>query len=95
MVFCWVELLFIILGVVGGWIIVFINSFDELIMFIFVVFVGIEILLVKMYNYIVNIIDLLLVLVFMVFIVLILVLMVLLECFYGLDWIFFGKILWF
>ncbi|WP_457817400.1 ABC transporter permease, partial [Staphylococcus aureus] len=75
----------------GGWIIAFINSFDELTMSIFVASAGTETLPVKMYNHIANTIDPLLASVSTVLIVLTLVLMALLERFYGLDRILSGK----
>ncbi|WP_026051861.1 ABC transporter permease [Herbaspirillum rubrisubalbicans] len=90
-VFRRVELPLIIPGVAGGWIIAFINSFDELTMSIFVASAGTETLPVKMYNHIANTIDPLLASVSTVLIVLTLVLMVLLERFYGLDRILSGK----
>ncbi|MCP1574962.1 MULTISPECIES: ABC transporter permease [Herbaspirillum] len=90
-VFRRVELPLIIPGVAGGWIIAFINSFDELTMSIFVASAGTETLPVKMYNHIANTIDPLLASVSTVLIILTLVLMVLLERFYGLDRILSGK----
>jgi len=90
-VFRRVELPLIIPGVAGGWIIAFINSFDELTMSIFVASAGTETLPVKMYNHIANTIDPLLASVSTVLIVLTLVLMALLERFYGLDRILSGK----
>ena len=90
-VFRRVELPLIIPGVAGGWIIAFINSFDELTMSIFVASAGTETLPVKMYNHIANTIDPLLASVSTVLIVLTLVLMALLERFYGLDRLLSGK----
>ncbi|MBB3212447.1 putative spermidine/putrescine transport system permease protein [Herbaspirillum sp. Sphag1AN] len=90
-VFRRIELPLILPGVAGGWIIAFINSFDELTMSIFVASSGTETLPVKMYNHIANTIDPLLASVSAVLIVLTLVLMVLLDRFYGLDRILVGK----
>lgn len=36
MIFCCIMLLMIVFGIMGGWLFVFINSFDELMMLIFV-----------------------------------------------------------
>lgn len=90
-VFRRVELPLIIPGVAGGWIIAFINSFDELTMSIFVASAGTQTLPVKMYNHIANTIDPLLASVSTVLIVLTLVLMIVLDRFYGLDRVLAGK----
>lgn len=90
-VFRRVELPLIVPGVAGGWIIAFINSFDELTMSIFVASAGTQTLPVKMYNHIANTIDPLLASVSTVVIVLTLVLMIVLDRFYGLDRILAGK----
>ncbi|MBG7621723.1 ABC transporter permease [Herbaspirillum sp. AP02] len=90
-VFRRVELPLIIPGVAGGWLIAFINSFDELTMSIFVASAGTETLPVKMYNHIANTIDPLLASISTVLIVLTLILMVVLDRFYGLDRILAGK----
>lgn len=90
-VFRRVELPLIVPGVAGGWLIAFINSFDELTMSIFVASAGTETLPVKMYNHIANTIDPLLASVSTVLIVLTLILMVVLDRFYGLDRILAGK----
>jgi len=90
-VFRRVELPLIVPGVAGGWIIAFINSFDELTMSIFVASAGTETLPVKMYNHIANTIDPLLASVSTVLIVLTVVLMIVLDRFYGLDRILAGK----
>lgn len=90
-VFRRVELPLIIPGVAGGWLIAFINSFDELTMSIFVASAGTQTLPVKMYNHIAHTIDPLLASISTVLIVLTLVLMMLLDRFYGLDRVLVGK----
>ena len=86
-----IELPLIFPGVAGGWLIAFINSFDELTMSIFVASASTETLPVKMYNHIAHTIDPLLASVSTVLIVLTLVLMVALDRFYGLDKVLSGK----
>ena len=56
-VFRRVELPLIVPGVAGGWLIAFINSFDELTMSIFVASASTQTLPVKMYNHIAHTID--------------------------------------
>ena len=90
-VFRRIELPLIVPGVAGGWIIAFINSFDELTMSIFVASAGTQTLPVKMYNHIANTIDPLLASISTVLIVLTLVLMLVLDRFYGLDRVLAGK----
>ena len=90
-VFARIELPLILPGVAGGWLIAFINSFDELTMSIFVASASTETLPVKMYNHIANTIDPLLASVSTVLILLTVVLMVALDRFYGLDRILSGK----
>ncbi len=90
-VFRRIELPLIVPGVAGGWLIAFINSFDELTMSIFVASAGTQTLPVKMYNHIANTIDPLLASISTVMIVLTLVLMIVLDRFYGLDRILSGK----
>jgi putative spermidine/putrescine transport system permease protein len=90
-VFRRIELPLIAPGVTGGWLIAFINSFDELTMSIFVASPGTQTLPVKMYDYIANTIDPLLASISTVLIVLTLVLMVALDRFYGLDRVLAGK----
>jgi putative spermidine/putrescine transport system permease protein len=90
-VFRRIELPLIVPGVAGGWLIAFINSFDELTMSIFVASAGTQTLPVKMYNHIANTIDPLLASVSTVMIVLTLVLMIVLDRFYGLDRVLSGK----
>jgi putative spermidine/putrescine transport system permease protein len=90
-VFRRVELPLIIPGVAGGWLIAFINSFDELTMSIFVASAGTQTLPVKMYNYMANTIDPLLASVSTVLIGLTLVLMIVLDRFYGIDRVLAGK----
>ncbi len=90
-VFRRIELPLIVPGVAGGWLIAFINSFDELTMSIFVASAGTQTLPVKMYNHIANTIDPLLASISSVMIVLTLVLMIALDRYYGLDRILSGK----
>lgn len=90
-VFRRVELPLIVPGVAGGWLIAFINSFDELTMSIFVASASTQTLPVKMYNHIAHTIDPLLASVSTVIIVLTLVLMIVLDRFYGLDRVLAGK----
>ena len=90
-VFRRIELPLIVPGVAGGWLIAFINSFDELTMSIFVASAGTQTLPVKMYNHIANTIDPLLASISTVLIVLTLVLMMVLDHFYGLDRVLAGK----
>jgi putative spermidine/putrescine transport system permease protein len=90
-VFRRIELPLIVPGVAGGWLIAFINSFDELTMSIFVASASTQTLPVKMYNHIANTIDPLLASVSTVLIVLTLVLMMVLDRFYGLDRVLSGK----
>lgn len=90
-VFFRIELPLIAPGVIGGWVIAFINSFDELSMSIFVASARTETLPVKMYNHIANTIDPLLASVSTVLIVLTAVLMIALDRFYGLGKVLEGK----
>lgn len=90
-VFRRIELPLIVPGVAGGWLIAFINSFDELTMSLFVASAGTETLPVKMYNHIANTIDPLLASISTVLIVLTLVLMMILDRCYGLDRVLAGK----
>lgn len=90
-VFFRIELPLIAPGVIGGWVIAFINSFDELSMSIFVASAQTETLPVKMYNHIANTIDPLLASVSTVLIVLTAVLMIALDRFYGLGKVLEGK----
>ena len=90
-VFRRVELPLILPGVAGGWLIAFINSFDELTMSIFVASASTQTLPVKMYNHIANTIDPLLASISTVLIVLTLALMMVLDRFYGLDRVLAGK----
>lgn len=90
-VFRRVELPLIVPGVAGGWLIAFINSFDELTMSIFVASAGTQTLPVKMYNYIANTIDPLVASISTVLIALTLALMMVLDRFYGLDRVLAGK----
>jgi putative spermidine/putrescine transport system permease protein len=90
-VFRRIELPLILPGVAGGWVIAFINSFDELTMSVFVASASTETLPVKMYNHIAHTIDPLLASVSTVLIVMTLVLMVTLDRFYGLDRVLAGK----
>lgn len=90
-VFRRIELPLIVPGVAGGWLIAFINSFDELTMSIFVASAGTQTLPVKMYNHIAHTIDPLLASVSTVMIAITLVLMIVLDRFYGLDRILSGR----
>lgn len=90
-VFRRIELPLIVPGVAGGWLIAFINSFDELTMSIFVASAATQTLPVKMYNHIANTIDPLLASISTVLIVLTLVLMIALDRLYGLDRVLAGK----
>ena len=90
-VFRRIELPLIIPGVAGGWLIAFINSFDELTMSIFVASASTQTLPVKMYNHIAHTIDPLVASVSTVLIALTLVLMMALDRFYGLDRVLSGK----
>jgi putative spermidine/putrescine transport system permease protein len=90
-VFRRVELPLLMPGVAGGWLIAFINSFDELTMSVFVASPATQTLPVKMYHHIVHTIDPLLASISTVLIVLTLVLMLALDRLYGLDRILAGK----
>ena len=90
-VFRRIELPLILPGVAGGWLIAFINSFDELTMSIFVASAATQTLPVKMYNHIAHTIDPLLASISTVLIMLTLVLMLVLDRFYGLDRVLSGK----
>lgn len=90
-VFRRIELPLVLPGVAGGWLIAFINSFDELTMSIFVASAATQTLPVKMYNHIANTIDPLLASISTVLIVITLVLMIVLDRFYGLDRVLSGK----
>jgi putative spermidine/putrescine transport system permease protein len=90
-VFRRIELPLILPGVAGGWLIAFINSFDELTMSIFVASATTETLPVKMYHHIAHTIDPLLASISTVLIVLTLLLMMVLDRFYGLDRVLSGK----
>ena len=90
-VFRRIEMPLIAPGVAGGWLIAFINSFDELTMSIFVASASTQTLPVKMYNHIANTIDPLLASISTVLIVLTLVLMIVLDRLFGLDRILVGK----
>jgi len=90
-VFRRVELPLLLPGIAGGWMIAFINSFDELTMSVFVSSPATQTLPVKMYNYIANTIDPLLASISTILILLTLVLMIALDRFYGLDRVLAGK----
>jgi putative spermidine/putrescine transport system permease protein len=90
-VFRRIELPLILPGIAGGWLLAFINSFDELTMTVFVASPSTQTLPVQMYAYIANTIDPLLASVSTVLIALTLVLMLLLERFYGLDRVLGGR----
>ncbi|MCY1504259.1 Inner membrane ABC transporter permease protein YdcV [compost metagenome] len=86
-----VVLPLILPGVVGGWMLAFIQSFDELTMTVFVATPGTTTLPVAMYNQIAQTIDPLVASVSTVLIVGTLVLMVLLDRIVGLDRVLIGK----
>lgn len=90
-VFWRIELPLILPGVTGGWIIAFINSFDEVTMSLFVASASTATLPVKMYNHIAHTIDPLLASISTVLIVLTLVLMLALDRFFGLDRVLSGR----
>jgi len=90
-VFRRIELPLLVPGVAGGWMIAFINSFDELTMSVFVSSPATQTLPVKMYHYIANTIDPLLASISTVLIVLTLILMIALDRLYGLDRVLAGK----
>ncbi|HET9269616.1 MAG TPA: ABC transporter permease [Vicinamibacterales bacterium] len=90
-VFRRVELPLLMPGVAGGWLVAFINSFDELTMSVFVASPATQTLPVKMYHHIVHTIDPLLASISTLLIVLTLVLMLALDRLYGLDRILAGK----
>ncbi len=90
-VFRRIELPLILPGIAGGWLLAFINSFDELTLSVFVASPSTQTLPVKLYSYIANTIDPLLASVSTVLIALTLVLMLLLERFYGLDRVLGGR----
>lgn len=78
-------------GVAGGWLLSFIQSFDELTMSVFVASPSTQTLPVKMYHHIEQTIDPLIASVSTVLIVLTFLVMLVLDRFYGLDKIFIGK----
>ncbi|MCY1275663.1 Inner membrane ABC transporter permease protein YdcV [compost metagenome] len=86
-----VVLPLILPGVVGGWMLAFIQSFDELTMTVFVATPGTTTLPVAMYNQIAQTIDPLVASVSTVLIVGTLVLMVVLDRIVGLDRVLIGK----
>jgi putative spermidine/putrescine transport system permease protein len=90
-VFARVELPLILPGIAGGWMLAFINSFDELTLSVFVASPSTQTLPVKLYAYITNTIDPLLASISTVMIVLTFALMMILERFYGLDRVLGGR----
>lgn len=86
-----IELPLIFPGVAGGWLIAFINSFDEVTMSVFVASPATATLPVKMYHYIVHTIDPLLASISTVLILLTLVVMLALDRMFGLDRVLAGK----
>lgn len=90
-VFARIELPLILPGAAGGWLLAFINSFDELTLSIFVASPSTQTLPVKLYAYMANTIDPLLASISTVMIVLTLLLMLVLERFYGLDRVLGGR----
>lgn len=87
-----IELPLLLPGIAGGWLIAFINSFDEVTMSVFVASPATETLPVKMYHYVVHTIDPLLASISTVLIVLTLALMLVLDRSVGLDRVFSGKV---
>lgn len=90
-VFRRVTLPLILPGVAGGWVLSFIQSFDELTMTVFVASPSTTTLPVRMYHHIAQTIDPLIASVSTVLIVGTLLLMILLDRIYGLDKILIGK----
>ncbi|TPL02160.1 MULTISPECIES: ABC transporter permease [unclassified Mesorhizobium] len=84
-VFSRIELPLLVPGIVGGWIIAFITSFDELTMTVFIAAPSTQTLPVMLYAYITNTIDPLLASISTVLMAMTLVLMLVIERFYGLD----------
>ncbi len=89
--FARIEFPLIIPGIAGGWMLAFINSFDELTLSVFVASPSTQTLPVMMYAYIANTIDPLLASISTVMIVLTFALMLVLEKFYGLDRVLGGR----
>jgi len=90
-VFRRVELPLIIPGIAGGWLLAFINSFDELALTVFIASPSTQTLPVTLYAYIANTIDPLLASISTVLIVFTFALMMLLERFYGLGRVLGGR----
>lgn len=90
-VFARIEFPLILPGIAGGWMLAFINSFDELTLSVFVASPSTQTLPVKLYAYIANTIDPLLASISTVMIALTFALMLLLEKFYGLDRVLGGR----
>jgi len=78
-------------GITGGWLLAFINSFDELTMSIFVVSPATVTLPVRMYMYATESLDPMMAAVSALIVFLTLALMLLLDKVYGLDRILIGK----
>jgi putative spermidine/putrescine transport system permease protein len=78
-------------GITGGWLLAFINSFDELTMSIFVVSPATVTLPVRMYMYATESLDPMMAAVSALIVFLTLALMLLLDRVYGLDRILIGK----
>ncbi len=90
-VFRRIEFPLILPGVAGGWLLAFINSFDEVTLSVFIASPSTQTLPVKLYAYIENSIDPLLASISTVMIVMTLAVMLVLERFYGLDRVLGGK----
>jgi len=86
-----ITLPIIVPGLAGGWLLAFLQSFDELTMTIFMATPGTTTLPVRMYQYISDNIDPLIASVSAVLIVISVLAMVAIERFYGLDRILSGK----
>jgi putative spermidine/putrescine transport system permease protein len=90
-VFRRVTLPLILPGIVGGWMLAFITSFDEVTMSIFVASPETMTLPVRMYHHIAQTIDPLIASISTVLIVMTLILMIILDRLYGLDRLLVGK----
>lgn len=90
-VFRRITLPLIVPGLAGGWLIAFIQSFDELTMTVFVASPSTMTLPVRMFNYVTDNIDPLVAAVSAALIFLTVILMLILDRFYGLDRLLAGK----
>jgi putative spermidine/putrescine transport system permease protein len=90
-VFRRVTLPMIVPGLAGGWLLAFIQSFDELTMTVFIASPGTTTLPVRMFQYITDNIDPMVASISTALIVLALVLMAVMERVYGLERLLAGK----